>query len=309
MALMTGISWADSTCNCWIGCTKVSRACDHCYAERDWDKRKHRVTWGPHGDRSYCKAGWALLRKFQRDAEARGGVDPQLGRRRRVFVNSLSDTFDNHKSIVWHDEAFELFEQCDLVDIMLVTKRPQNIRKMVPAHWLTPGGWPAHVWVIVTVENQRAAEQRIHHLLELPGVKVRGLSVEPMVGALDLTSICTGHYFFNAFTGEMWHDAPQGVHSAKGQMAGVLSWVICGGERQLRDDCAKYAAPFHFKQWGEYVGAVGDMGVMAHCQNGQFIATDRRTVDFGEGYLGMWVGKKKAGRLLDGVEHLEFPYV
>lgn len=189
MADNTNIEWADSTANLWIGCTKISPGCDNCYAKADWEDRKHRVLWGPHGDRSYCAAGWSLIAKMQRRAAANGGVDPELGRKRLIFVNSLSDFFDNHRSITWRAPAFEMFEASPDVILILVTKRPENVVKMVPPHWLEPGGWPAHVWLLVSVEDQERADHRIPILLSIPGITVRGISAEPLLGPVDLTLI------------------------------------------------------------------------------------------------------------------------
>ncbi len=312
MAETTGISWADSTANLWIGCTKVSAACDNCYAAdlmgSGEGSRMHRVEWGPHGDRSYCKAGWSLIRKMQKRAAANGGVDPDLGRKRRIFVNSLSDMFDNHKSIIWRDDAFVLFEQSPDVIIMLVTKRPQLVAKMVPDHWLHPGGWPAHVWLITTVENQEEAERRIPALLEVPGVAVRGLSVEPMLGPVDLKRISIydrkNGIEINALIGVETDDLGPRRRFAP------IGWVICGGEsgkhaRQmdphwvaaLQLDCQMHGIPFHFKQWGEWIGHIGgpEEADSIHLAPGQ--------VEYRR------VGKAAAGRKLFGREHLEFPDV
>jgi protein gp37 len=283
----------------WIGCTKVSPGCDNCYAERDWDLRKHRVQWGPHGARSYAKAGWALIRKYQRAAAATG-VDPQLGRKRRIFVNSLSDFFDNHRSITWRDEAFALFEASPDVILILVTKRPENVAKMVPPHWMQPGGWPAHVWLLVTAEDQTRADHRIPILIDLP-VPIVGVSAEPLLGPI---------YFKDE-----WLDR--------------LGWVIVGGEsgpkarplhpdwaRGPRDQCAVAHVPFLHKQNGEF--APGEIA-------GEYLNPQRAAKGW-DYYDGKWhecwsevdghcddepdvyrVGKKAAGRLLDGRTHDGFP--
>lgn len=243
MAEKTNIEWADSTANLWIGCTNVSPGCDNCYAERDWQDRKHRVEWGPHGDRSYCKAGWAVIEKMQRRAANNRGLDPELGRKRRIFVNSLSDFFDNHKSVVWRDEAFDLFEASPDVILMLVTKRPENVAKMVPAHWLN-GGWPKNVWLLVSIEDQERADHRIPILLSIPGVPVRGLSCEPLLGPVEV------------WTREIAHLAGEAAYDAR------IGWVICGGEsgpgardndflanaRSLLAQCQATDTPFFGKQ-------------------------------------------------------------
>ncbi len=162
MAQQTAISWCDSTSNFWIGCTKVSAACDHCYAEAEQDVRRHRVQWGPHGDRSYCKQGWADVKRWQRAAAGNGGVDPQLGRKRRIFVNSLSDFFDNHRSIKWRLDAWRLIRDCPDLIFILVTKRPQLIERMLPPFW---NDIADRVWLLTTVENQEEADRRVPALL------------------------------------------------------------------------------------------------------------------------------------------------
>lgn len=232
MADQTNIEWADSTANLWIGCTKLSPGCDNCYAEADFDHRKHRVTWGPHGDRSFCAAGWDTILRMQRFAAKHGGTDPILGRKRRIFVNSLSDFFDNHRSVVWRDEAFKLFEACPDVILMLVTKRPENVIRMVPEHWLMPDGWPRHVWLIVSAEDQARYDHRWPILRDLAGPAVKGLSCEPLLGRIQLRDVL------------------------------YLQWCIVGGEsgpnardndfeanaRHLRDQCDLGHVAFFGKQ-------------------------------------------------------------
>lgn len=238
MAEQTNIAWADSTANLWIGCTKLSPGCDHCYAERDWDLRKHRVVWGPHGDRSPVAAGWKLIRKMQRRAEENGGVDPDLGRTRRIFVNSLSDFFDNHGSVTWRQDAFSLFEASRHLILMLVTKRPENVKKMVPAHWLD-GQWPAHVWLLVSAEDQERADHRIPILLSIPGIAVRGVSIEPLLGPMDIVPYMGGraiecgcgfrhdeHFLFGATLDKEYC----ALCGKKTKTWPTLDWVIVGGE-------------------------------------------------------------------------------
>ena len=298
MADRTNIEWADSTANLWIGCTKLSPGCDNCYAERDWDHRKHRVTWGPHGDRSFCAAGWDLILRMQRRAAGNNGVDPDLGRKRRIFVNSLSDFFDNHRSIIWRDEAFRLFEACRDVILILVTKRPENVIRMVPEGWLLPGGWPAHVWLLTSAEDQERYDHRWPILRDLPGPAVKGLSIEPMLGPISLRDL---------------------LH---------LDWVIVGGEsgpnarpmhpdwaQSLRDQCQAAGVPFLFKQWGEWLPAVSEdtgEGLVMWPEDGRDLEQDfsewgRHPIRNLPGQE-MWrVGKKRAGRFLAGRTWDEVP--
>ena len=165
MAENSGIEWTHHTFNPWIGCTKVSAACDFCYAEA-WDKRGlqgKESRWGPHAARTRTKT-WGNPLRWQRQAL-------EQGRRFRVFCASLADVFDNHKSILpqWRADLWSLIRHCPNLDFLLLTKRPQNIAKFAPWRW---GEWPDNVWLGTTVENQATADQRIWHLLQIPA-KVR----------------------------------------------------------------------------------------------------------------------------------------
>jgi protein gp37 len=242
MAENSGIEWTTHTFNPWIGCTKVSPACDHCYAEA-WDKRFDGQRWGPHADRTRTKT-WGNPVKWNRQAA-------DTGTRPRVFCASLADVFDNHKSIqdAWRRELWLLIEQTPNLDWLLLTKRPQNIKTYAPWKW---GEWPDNIWIGTTVENQKTAEQRIWPLLQVPA-RVRFVSCEPLIGPLDLTSVANPYAeSVNALTGKIADD----------HWVANLNWVITGGEsgthfrpakadwfRSLRDQCAASGVPFLFKQW------------------------------------------------------------
>lgn len=228
MAENSGIEWTHHTFNPWIGCTKVSAACDHCYAET-WDARFKGDRWGARADRTRTKS-WGKPRRWNELAQG-------AAERPRVFCASLADVFDNHKSIQesWRDELWTLMADTPNLDWLLLTKRPQNIARFVPG-WMGPMSWPKNIWIGTTVENQTEAERRIPYLLEIPA-RVRFLSMEPLLGPVDLTP---------------WLGGESG-----------LNWVIVGGEsgpdyreadpgwfRSLRDQCADAGVPFLFKQWG-----------------------------------------------------------
>jgi len=251
MAEQTNIEWADSTANFWAGCTKVSPACDHCYAEGLMDTRMHRAKWGPHGVRAYIKQGWADIRKWQRQAAIFHVIH---GRRRRVFINSLSDFFDNHKSITWRAEAWDLMRECPDVIFMLLTKLPQNIKKMLPADW--GDGWE-NVWIGCTAENQVEYDRRVPVLLTVPA-RLRFLSMEPLLGTVRFDDICIDGFTVNPLTGHWDNDGPEKMHGAIGPKIG---WIIVGGEsgkgargidveaaRSIRNECVKTNTPFMMKQ-------------------------------------------------------------
>lgn len=312
MAETTNIEWADATANFWIGCTKLSAACDGCYAEADWDHRYGRVQWGPHGDRSPVKAGAVVVRKVQRNDAA---FIAEHGRKPRIFVNSLSDFADNHKSIQqeWREAVWQLARECPDVILLILTKRPQNLPRYLPADW--GDGYP-NIWLGTTVEHE--TEHRRADALRAVPAALRFLSCEPLLGPIapDLTSI---------------------------------GWVICGGEsgkharpmhpdwaRSLRDQCAAAEVPFFFKQWGEWAPVCEmsedliesiykpapehDPEATRRCKVNQCVLHNDgerfdgeamfRSPAFWQGKRGMTmfaVGKKRAGRLLDGVEHNGMP--
>ena len=221
MAENSGIEWTHHTFNPWIGCTKVSPACDHCYAEA-WDHRFGGERWGPHAPRTRTKT-WGNPVKWNRKAGAEGI-------RYRVFVASLADVFDNHKSILpaWRRELWLLIKSCPNLDFLLLTKRPQNIARFLPDDW--GNGYP-NVWLGTTAENQGEWDRRWPHLAAIPA-RIRFFSCEPLLGPIEMRG------------------------------AGQLHWMITGGEsgahyrpakadwfRELRDQCAELEIPFLFKQW------------------------------------------------------------
>ncbi|OWV44240.1 DUF5131 family protein [Mameliella alba] len=297
MAEHSKIEWCDHTFNPWIGCTKVSPACDHCYAEA-WDNRFGGERWGPHASRTRTSpANWHKPLKWDREAA-------EAGTRARVFCASLADVFDNHRSIgaEWRWDLWKLILDTPNLDWLLLTKRPQNIERLAPVTWRVDG-FPPNVWLGTTVENQAEADRRIPHLLATPA-RVRFLSCEPLLGPVDLTR---------------WSGLTDDVDFG-------LDWVIAGGEsgpgarpsnpawfRDLRDQCAAADVPFHFKQWGEWHPGDGLGDDIDGCAFGCFDGAGRWVQpvqqDFAASRRTMFrTGKKRAGRTLDGVTHDGFPH-
>jgi protein gp37 len=294
MAENSKIEWTDHTFNPWIGCTKVSPGCDHCYAEA-FDKRFGGTRWGPKAARTRTgEANWRKPHQWNRAAKA-------SGRRARVFCASLADVFDNHASILpeWRDDLWALIRATPHLDWLLLTKRPGNIYRYLPDGW--GDGWP-NVWLGTTVENQAEADRRIPYLLDVPA-KVHFLSCEPLLGMVN-------------FRWASWHPiGPNRTNHLDGLRR--LDWIICGGEsgpgarpmhpdwaRTLRDQCAEAGVAFHFKQWGEWAPWDDDnWSLPAGCDD--VIAHERAILRQGVEFLK--VGKARAGRLLDGIEHNGFP--
>ncbi len=322
MAEQTGIEWCDSTFNPWIGCTRVSPACEDCYAARSTPARTLGVVWGPGQPRRRTgAANWKQPEQWQRQAAEFRAVH---GRRRRVFCASLADVFDNEVPDEWRVDLFKLIAATPDLDWLLVTKRIGNVARMLGDHPTVP--LLPNIWLGITVCDQAEFDRDFPKLQRVPAA-VRFLSVEPMLGPI------------NASNGSRRSD---GVASLGRPALEGLHWVICGGEsgpkarpmhpdwaRSLRDQCAAAGVPFLFKQWGEWreqddsglpgVRTVAEGDPEFHSQAAKcdaFMAHDGEVVtdldDFRDDvpYRGLErIGKKAAGRQLDGRTHDGFPEV
>jgi protein gp37 len=320
----SAIEWCDHTFNPWEGCTKVSPGCAHCYAET----RNARFgggtapNWGKGAPRRRTSVqNWNQVRRWNREASRdlnefamTGAVTTEDGQRienwhrPRVFCASLADVFDEEVPNQWRADLFRLIDETPNLDWLLLTKRPENVIPMLfqisntmngvtkkmhfapvdkwARHWID-GRPPANVWLGTTVEDQQRADERIPELLEVPA-RVRFLSCEPL-----LTHV-------NA----MWHFANN---------PGKIHWVICGGESghgarpmhpqwatSLRDQCKAAGVPFLFKQWGEW----------APREVSDYVDATKAELRHLDEFTPMYcIGKKAAGRLLNGIEHNGFPNV
>ncbi len=238
MAEKTEISWAHSTFNPWIGCTKVSPGCDHCYAATLMDERYGRVKWGAGEARQRTKT-WGQPLAWNRKAKASG--EPW-----RVFCGSLCDLFDNEVPDEWRGDLFTLIERTPHLTWMLLTKRIANAHRML----IGEPRWPfPNVWLGITVVNQEEADRDVQKLLALRCAK-RFLSCEPMLGPIT-------------FRWAPWRPLSRERNTNHLDGLRVLDWVIVGGEsgkqsrpldaewvRTIRDQCSEAGVPFHFKQWG-----------------------------------------------------------
>lgn len=261
------IEWTDATFNPWHGCVKVSPGCVNCYAE-SLDRRFGRAVWGP----AKTTPRMEMSDKYWAQPERWNAAAEKSGQRLRVFCASMADVFEDHPGVVdARARLCSLIERTPMLDWQLLTKRPENITRMVPAAWLdTP---PANVWYGTSVENQEYADKRIPELLKVPA-RVRFLSCEPLLGPVDLSE-------WMVFEGQ--YEKAEWM-LAKWRSSQPIDWVICGGESGhgarpmhpdwagfLRDQCEAAGVAYFFKQWGEYRD-------------------------------GARMGKHAAGRLLDGAE-------
>jgi protein gp37 len=223
MAEQTGIAWTQHTFNPWIGCTKVSLGCDHCYAEVDRPSRALGVRWGRGQPRHRtAPVTWAQPLAWDRAATAEG-------RRHRVFCASLADVFDAEVDPTWRADLWALIRATPHLDWQLLTKRPNLIARSLPPDW--GAGWP-HVWLGTSVERQDYI-WRIDHLRRVPAA-VRFLSCEPLLGPLALD-----------LTGMQWLIA--GGESGAQRRPLDRAWV-----RGLRDQCQATGVAFFFKQGSSY---------------------------------------------------------
>lgn len=314
MSENTKIEWCDHTFNPWEGCQKVGPGCDHCYAET----RNARfsggtaINWGPGAPRRRTSASnWEMPKRWNAQSAA---FLAQYGRRQRVFCASLADVFDNAVDPQWRADLFELIRATPNLDWLLLTKRIGNAAAMIQdalAHmdigYSVPfAAWPwPNVWIGATVVNQAEADRDIPKLLKVPA-RVRFLSMEPLLGPVNLTSVPVGgghghHEFDPIITGNALQRATSADPS--------VHWVIVGGEsgpgarpmhpawaRSLRDQCRQAGVPFLFKQWGEW--APYDRGVNEGGSLETPFSLDEPIQKF---------GKKLSGRLLDSREHDGFP--
>lgn len=274
MGATTGIAWTDATVNFWWGCTKVSPACDHCYAEAT-DRRSGGSHWGLGVPRRKIKGARTLIHRLdnayadwaadsicrRENAKAFGLPVPIEGNRRRVFIQSMSDLFDLEVPLEWFDEAWGLIVDCDRIAIQICTKRVSAAEKRLAQ--ISYRGWPRHAGLLSTVVDQKEVDRDVPRLLALKeklDIPWVGLSIEPMLGPIVLDDVCTGHKFIDALRGNWWHEPPEGAGRIERGHA-KLDWVIVGGEsgagarpmdldwaRSLRDQCDAAGVAFFFKQ-------------------------------------------------------------
>jgi len=364
-----GIAWTNETWNPLRGCSRVSDGCRNCYAEA-MAGRFHGIGQPYEGlttKDSHGVAKWNGTIKLVHDKL----TDPLRWKRpRMVFVNSMSDLFHESVPDDFIDQVFAVMALASQHTFQVLTKRPDRMLdylrssavrdkracagdafadSMEPQRYanLSHIGEPGNkvsvftqfplpnVWLGITVENQETADERIPLLLQTPAA-VRWLSMEPLLGAVDLALLGT---------------LPRSQHANYTQTHDLLHWVVVGGEsgsnarpmhpewaRSLRDQCAEAGVPFLFKQWGEwhtnaFIASIGEPvfrqfdsfqqwvnKAQTWVQGGICLDCDGRELKNGGDMMrarddGKFpvtimhrVGKKAAGRLLDGALHDGYPH-
>lgn len=357
----TRIEWTDATWNPIRGCSRVSEGCRNCYAEKVAARfsfpaqQGHITEWGDtEGYRNEGPYHGLIGKGGQWNGQIKlvpGLLDQPLRWRkpRRIFVNSMSDLFHEEVPDTYVDKVFAVMAMAHWHKFQVLTKRPERMLRYfqemknsesrgfnVCSYFgasmedcerigRTPAGLP-NVWLGVSVEDQKTADERIPLLLETPAA-VRWISAEPLLGQIDLTGEylamkCGGSYPFPGLADE---------HRTK--IIDMLDWVVVGGEsgpgarpmhpewaRSLRDRCVAAGVPFFFKQWGEFsdqteLSVKGGSEDRIFTADGTFLGAgvrkyggmvDTEWREKGGAWMSR-VGKKQAGRLLDGREWNEYP--
>lgn len=245
------IEWTDHTFNAWWGCQKVSPGCQNCYAEAFGNHRLGYDIWGPPETtqrRILSRDNWNRPHEWNKEAERIG--------RQTVFCGSMCDVFEVHPQLEPEQEVlWTTIEQTPNLDWLLLTKRPENIQKLLPARWWWMNndymgyGCPQNVFLGVTAENQEMFNLRwpiLRDIAEGIGVKYTFISCEPLLGPIDVSEA------------EVHEEIPSGRVVQRG-----VDWIIVGGESgpnarpmwsnwatDIRDTCDSLSIPFFFKQMG-----------------------------------------------------------
>ncbi len=216
MSASSAIEWTDATWNPLRGCQKVSPGCKHCYAET-------------LAERFQGVPGHPFEQGFDLRLVPTALELPLRWRTpKRIFVNSMSDLFQDEVPVAYIEQVFEVMRRADHhVAFQVLTKRSARLREIAGQ---LP--WPQNVWMGVSVESQ-AYTSRIADLVAVKGAALRFVSIEPLLGPI--------------------HELP---------LEGI-NWVIVGGESghgarpmdpawvlNIRDQCVRAGVPFFFKQWG-----------------------------------------------------------
>jgi protein gp37 len=239
--MATTIEWTEETWNPATGCTKISPGCKHCYAEGVAER---------FFAKQYPKNPDGSFRKFTDVRMHPDRLEEPLRRRKPTmyFVNSMSDLFHEDVDFLFVGQVFAVMAKCPQHTFQILTKRPERMldffNRTTPNLMFVPD-WPLpNVWLGVSVESQKYADQRIPLLLETPAA-VRFLSVEPLLEEVDLQT--NRNYL-------------RGVQDG---YIPPIDWVIVGGEsgpgarpfglawaEKLRLQCLATQVPFFFKQCG-----------------------------------------------------------
>jgi len=243
-----------------------------------------------------------------------------------IFLCSMSDLFHEDVPFSFVDRVFDIMRLANQHIFMVLTKRPQRMLEYVHHDRERKGIQlikPSHIWLGVTAENQKRADERIPILLQIPAAK-RFVSLEPILGAIDLWRYIP--YEVCVSCDEWWGHTKIDVCplcESEGciqtvwddEEGGKLDWVIVGGEsgpgarpmhpdwvRSVHDECVAAGVPWFFKQWGAWMPGETKAEVFGPTEIGE------RCIEHNGEWTRMYrVGKKAAGRRLDGQLWEQYP--
>lgn len=269
------IGWTDDTFNIVWGCENVSAECDNCYAQ-ELDARYHGANnhWGKNPRKLMADRYWREPLKWDREAK-------EAGVRRLVFCSSMADVFENNDQVEsQRPRLWELIRQTPHLRWLLLTKRPQNIKRMLPRSlW----GCPT-VWLGTTI-GMPSSLWRADALCEVPA-PVHFLSMEPLI---EQTSLREKANLISA-TGINW--VITGCESGKNARPTPIDWYA-----QIRDECKMYNTDFYLKQAPAYVPRITS-------GPGSWIKLTTKTAHPDTGSIQAGVLEEP---YLDGVQHRAFP--
>lgn len=316
------IEWTEASWNPIVGCSKVSEGCRNCYAIRAANRMNGSVE--AYRGLTVMKNGKPEWTGAARFIEERLLQPLKWQRPRMIFVNSMSDLFHDGVSDAEIENIFAVMAVAQNHTFQILTKRPERMQSFLcqpnivsSIQFKVKEGlgynvievekglgyninsfdkmWPLqNVWLGVSVEDQKTADERIPLLLQTPAA-VHWISAEPLLSQINIEP-------YLGIKDEDGHDFPG------------LNWVVAGGEsgpnarpshpdwfRRLRDDCVSYNVPFFFKQWGEW------RTVRREFINAKIINDAQNAQLWDDDYVAIRVGKKKAARTLDGDVWNEYP--
>jgi protein gp37 len=325
---MTNIEWTHipgylpETWNPTAGCTKKSEGCKECYAiPQAWIRMHNPKLKEKYTDTveklANGKLNWTgKINIYEPHME----LPLKWKKPRAIFVDSMSDIFHENLykngilGLEFLDKLIEIIYNCPQHIFIILTKRI-DITDVVLPRILKSYRYPENIWLGVSVENQKAADERIPVLLRMP-VRVKLLSCEPLLAFVNLNKYL--------LEGKIWNTIPI---KDRTKWLDLIDWVIVGGESgkharpmhpkwalSIRDQCAEANVPFFFKQWGSWMPLMSYAKCITNDKSCISIDIDGNIVDSldklkNDSYAFMKKSKKEAGRMLDGKEYNEFPHL
>ena len=281
--------WWDRAWSLVKGCTPVSPACDHCWLASETHMRASNPNAKIQADNAgLCERGHfnGTVRPMEKNLDLPSRV------KRPTAWAVWSDLFHEGVPDDFISDAIDVMIDCKQHVFIILTKRPLRMKVFFDMRPYSERSI-SNIIFGTTVEDQTRADERIPFLVQVPGIKM--LSIEPMLGPVNLFDSVP------AVFGTLRHPP----------YVGRIQWVICGGEsgrqarpvhpewvRSIRDQCGAAGVPFFFKQWGEWVPVTLADAAPLHLRSKVHRFCDCDVFR---------VGKKAAGRCLNGQEYLELP--